>query len=283
MKPSARFTIGRSLAALWRFNGLTVAHRVFRPVETSTILERRFFDHNLYLDVVRTDTHRLLYLEGARFIQERYLIADLVRPGDTAIDVGANIGYYTLMLSSLVGPTGQVLCFEPEPDNLSELRRNVHLNKLANVKVIEAAVGETNGQCHLTRGINGMVCENGNSDLEVKIVALDSVIDLRIDLLKIDVEGYEGHVLAGAERLIREHRPAMFVEVHPTLLTNRYTVSNILNFASQFYEKIELYDVEESGLIAKVASRYFGKPIIRSIKDTADALSRSGNFWMVCR
>lgn len=281
MKPQTRFSVGLSATALWRFNGLKIVGRVFHAIETPTILNRSFFGHKLFLDVSRSNVQKLLYLEGSRFIRERYLIADLVRPGDTVVDVGANIGYYALMFSSLVGARGQVLCFEPEPNNLIELRRNVSSNKLANVKVIEAAVGEKNGRSQISCGLNGMVCEDGNGDLEVDLITLDSVINNRIDFLKIDVEGYEGQVLAGARRLIEGHRPAMFVEVHPALLTAQYTVSDILNFAAQFYSKVELYETEEFGWADKVASRYFVSPIIKSI--TGDVALRKDIFWMLCK
>jgi FkbM family methyltransferase len=282
LKTSARFTIGRLLVGLWRFNGLKVAKRIFGSVNTSTILSRPFFGYRLFIEVARTDTHQLLYLEGARFILERRIISELLRAGDIVADVGANIGYYALMFSRLIGQSGEVICFEPEPDNLRELYRNLQRNQLTNVKVTESAVGDRNGECTFACGINGTVRENGEGDIVVKMVRLDSVIRHKIDFLKIDVEGYEGHVLAGGERLIREHRPVMFVEVHPSLLTPQYSVSDILSFAERFYSNVEICEVEESGFRAKVSSRYLGRPIIRRTNDTTVALSRKNIFWMIC-
>ncbi len=282
LKTLSRFTIGRLLVGLWRFKGLKVAKTIFNSVKTSTILSRPFFGYRLFIEVARTDTHRLLYLEGARFILERRIISELVRAGDQVADVGANIGYYALMFSRLTGKSGEITCFEPEPDNLRELYRNVQRNHLKNVKVNESAVGDSTGECTFARGLNGTVCENGGGDIVVKMVRLDSVIKHKIDFLKVDVEGYEGHVLAGAERLIREHRPVMFVEVHPSMLTPQYSVSDIFSFARKFYSNVEICEVRESGVRAKILSRYLGRPIIQRTNDPSVALSRKNIFWMIC-
>jgi FkbM family methyltransferase len=282
MKTSPRFIIARLLAGLWRFNGLKVAEKIFSSVKSPTILSRPFFGYRLFIDVARTDTHQLLYLEGARFILERRIISELVRVGDVVADVGANIGYYALMFSRLVGESGKVICFEPEPDNLRELHRNLKHNFLTHVRVTESAVGDVAGECTFARGINGTVCENGEGDIVVDMVSLDSVIQHKINFLKVDVEGYEGHVLAGAERLIREHRPVMFVEVHPSMLTPQYSVEDIVSFVGRFYSNVEICGVEDSGFRAKVSSRYFGRPVIRRTSNTNEALSQKNIFWMIC-
>src|SRR5438874_1437824 len=100
---SLKIRLARLAAVVYRFNGLRIAKRAFARVPEGTVLRRRFFRQNLYLDVSRTDTHRLLYLEGERFVTERALIAELLKPGDRVVDVGANIGYYAIMFAMCVG------------------------------------------------------------------------------------------------------------------------------------------------------------------------------------
>jgi FkbM family methyltransferase len=78
----------------------------------------------------------LLYLKGERFLEERCLFRNLVEPGMTVVDVGANIGYYMILFRELVGERGKVVCFEPYRENLKEIRRNRDKNNFGNVSVL---------------------------------------------------------------------------------------------------------------------------------------------------
>ena len=276
---SLKIRLARLAAVVYRFNGLRIAKRAFARVPEGTVLRRRFFRQNLYLDVSRTDTHRLLYLEGERFVTERALIAELLKPGDRVVDVGANIGYYAIMFARLVRKEGSVLCIEPEPDNLVELRRNVAGNDLCNVEILGVAAGEKVGRVGFAAGINGTVASEPDGQLDVDMVLLDSVINEKIDLIKIDVEGYEGQVLAGAERVLRQFHPKLFVEVHPELLIG-YTTADVINVVSDLYKSIRYYDPSIRG-VGKVYSRYALRPFPAVLREQ-DLSSRGDVFWMVC-
>ena len=156
----------------------------------------------------------------------------MVRPGQTVIEVGAHVGYLTTIFSSLVGPKGRVVAFEPGPNNLPYLRRNT--KDFANVTVVEAAVGKAPGRARFyiedLSGQNNTLVENyegfarnrisaGSSatyrSIEVDVVSLDSYFRLgeKIDFIKIDTEGAETEVLAGGERTLVANRPALMVEM----------------------------------------------------------------------
>jgi FkbM family methyltransferase len=259
-----------------------LARAVFRSADSPTIISRPYFGFELFLDVARSDAHRLLYLEGERFINEYMLLAQLVHKGDNIIDVGANIGYYLLMFEKLTGKEGRILCFEPEPDNLVELKRNISSNNLKNVTLFEAAVSETCGTVQLSPGLNGMISNDDVNSIEVDVVSLDSVIDGPINVIKVDVEGYEGQVLEGAKGLIKEFRPRLFIEVHPFLLPKPYSTQGILDLVQESYSSIKFYDGAVDGLTAKVASRYANKNPVNELKDRTKLLERSNVFWMVC-
>ena len=130
-------------------------------------------------------------------------LKELLRPGMTFCDVGANMGVLTLLAARLVGPTGRVFAFEPFPQNAAVVRENVALNGLQNVTVVEAAVSENNGeaQLHLSEWCGShCLAENpgasAGTTLAVKTIRLDSVPGLdRVDLLKSDTEGTELSVL----------------------------------------------------------------------------------------
>jgi len=141
-----------------------------------------------------------------------------IRPGDVVLDVGAANGYYTLLAAQLVGETGQVIAFEPDPKNAAFLRQHIQRNGWKNVTVLQAAVGDREGVVNFACGTGtgtGRITSEG--DRQVALVRLD---DVTRDCasppthVKIDVEGAEMQVLAGAERLLREASPILFLSTH---------------------------------------------------------------------
>jgi FkbM family methyltransferase len=161
---------------------------------------------------------RWLYLRlhkfGAMGTGERAALQGCVRPGMTVVDVGSNLGLYTVLLSRLVGPTGRVLAFEPDPDLFSLLQRNCAVNGCTNVTAYNLALGSRHG--HLT--LHTMVINSGDNHLgdggsqlfrrsvPVEMVSLDEIIPgLKPDLIKIDVQGWELDALKGMRKIIVEN------------------------------------------------------------------------------
>lgn len=152
-------------------------------------------------------------------------------PGGVLFDLGANVGYFTLIGGALVGPEGRVVAVEPLPANAHALRHNIALNGLSNTTVVEAAGSGAPGH-----GILDVHVDNQKSalsdgatpgtGLRVATVSIDSEaarLGISPTLLKIDVEGAELDVLQGAERVLREDRPVVLCEVHtarPDLATD---------------------------------------------------------------
>ncbi|HKE60386.1 MAG TPA: FkbM family methyltransferase [Pyrinomonadaceae bacterium] len=154
-------------------------------------------------------------------------IAELTRPGMVALDVGADIGYYTLQLSRLVGPTGQVVAFEPIPKARERLEHNISTNGCLNIVVSELALGNQDGTVYLEdpfkkSRLNLNKTTAGDEDIKVTICRLDDLAgDLKltsVDLVKIDVEGAEHEVLRGMEQTLRRFRPLLVIEVHHQFL-----------------------------------------------------------------
>lgn len=144
---------------------------------------------------------------------ELSLVKQFVRRDDTFFDVGANIGVYTLLASQLVGEGGLVHSFEPLTDANELLRSNVKLNQCKNVTINPVAVGEENGEVPIYINAQNALSSLGNTNRgkiiksqTVQVLTLDTYAKnagiSKIDFLKIDVEGFEGHVLRGAEKLI---------------------------------------------------------------------------------
>jgi FkbM family methyltransferase len=142
-----------------------------------------------------------------------------IKPGDVVYDVGANVGFYTLLASVLVGPPGKVISFEPLPRNLALLRRHIQLNRLRNVEVYAGAVSGKPGTARFdAEGLPEMGHLSDRGQFEVEVFQLDELVASgRIpppQVMKIDVEGAELDVLEGASRLLREHRPVILLATH---------------------------------------------------------------------
>jgi FkbM family methyltransferase len=151
--------------------------------------------------------------------------ARALRPGDLVVDVGANVGLYTLIAASRVDP-GRVIALEPDPLAASRLEANVMLNGLRNVDVRLAAAGAEAGEARLTTGLdttNHIVSDESAPSIPVRLVTLDEVVGPTADvaLVKLDAEGFESQVLAGSERMLRERRVAAWI-VEVNGLGSRY-------------------------------------------------------------
>jgi FkbM family methyltransferase len=150
-------------------------------------------------------------------------MSETVKPGDTVVDVGANIGYFTLLLSSLVGPTGRVISIEASPQTAAMLRANVELNGCKNVDVREIAVTEQPGTLKLFHskfgdGNTGMATVvEGRGSTSFDLVKTDTLLSIlgadagRVSFIKIDIEGAELPVLKEIAANRNRFAPAMTV------------------------------------------------------------------------
>ena len=157
--------------------------------------------------------------------------AALLAPGMTVLDVGANVGQFTLVAARRVGPTGQVHAFEPTPELAEHIQGNLELNGLENVVVNEVAVSDAAGHAvlHLVEpddpGENSIVNPSpGSRTLEVPSVTLDGYVAEHaigsVDVIKIDIEGAEMPALGGARDLLSgDDSPVLVLEFHPTTLS----------------------------------------------------------------
>ena len=145
-----------------------------------------------------------------------------IRPGDQILDIGAAAGYYTLLSAKLVGNTGRVVSFEPDPNNLQFLRSHVEQNRLDQVTILPIALADETGTARFGGGTGtgtGRLCNDGPTEVAVR--RLDDVaaeMDLRPRHLKIDVEGAEMAVLRGGQRLIEKYRPTIFLSTHEKIV-----------------------------------------------------------------
>ena len=143
---------------------------------------------------------------------ERELLKQVLSPGSIVVDAGANIGIYSEFLSRCVGPTGVVHSFEPSPDNFKRL--SAATRELPNIRRTQAAVGERSGNCtlYVSDKLNVdhrtyQADEHTRRAVPTEMVALDDYFKpgQRVDLIKMDIQGYELHALRGAQRVLYEN------------------------------------------------------------------------------
>ena len=161
------------------------------------------------------------------------------KPGMTVIDVGANLGYYSLLASSLVGPTGKVVALEPNSENCRLLLSSIRLNGITNVELIPVACDHTTGWAYYSThvGSNGGLIEPedllAHPGIVVATFRLDDLVEGPVGLLKMDVEGAEGRVVAGATRVIESSRPIVTTELTRDML-RRVSAESISDYLGYF-------------------------------------------------
>jgi len=163
---------------------------------------------------------------------ETELVKSQINKGDIIIDIGANIGYYTLIFAGLVGENGKVFAFEPDPDNFALLNKNVKENKFENVVLINKAVSDKNGKTKLYLSENNKgdhrIYDSGENrrSIMVDVVCLDDFLKDykdKINFVKMDIQGAEGNALKGMAGIIKNNKKIkILTEFWPMGLNNFY-------------------------------------------------------------
>ncbi len=167
-------------------------------------------------------------LLGAFEKYEIILFKQYLKEGTAVLDIGANIGYYTVLAAMAVGTGGRVISFEPEPVNHSYLQKNITANNLVNVTAVETALSNANGMLTLhlnddNKGRHSLVDYQDTKDVvQVEAMTLDSFLKKenikKVDVIKMDVEGAEGLVIEGMSETLAVVSPVMFVEFFPAAI-----------------------------------------------------------------
>jgi len=211
-----------------------------------------------------------------------------VKKGDNVLDIGANIGYFTLMLAKLVGPTGKVFAFEPDPRNISLLKKNIETNGYQNVVVVPKAVSNVNEKCTLftsqsTFGQNRIYEPKKTKNqeyvpIESETIFLDNFFMNNekienISFVKIDVEGAEKYVLEGMKNILSLNKNIkIFSEIDLDFLNDA---------GSSYTEMIEF--LEKRGFTVFLVNEANNKIIKGNIKSVGKILKEnSGSQNILC-
>ncbi len=219
--PSPAIAHDKRLRAVWKALFYAIAPR--QPFVMRTWRYRLWVYPKKRKDIARTILHRGQYEP----VETDVVLARLT-PGMTVIDAGANIGHYAMIAAAAVGPSGRVAAFEPDADNHTALAANLALNGFANAAAEKLALGAAQGELTLyrdeaNRGGHSLVQANVQKQAgaaRVRVAALDDyaaerLAGQKIDFIKIDVQGTEAAVLAGAAGILARDRPDLLIEFWP--------------------------------------------------------------------
>jgi len=191
-------------------------------------VRKRIHGNQMYLRVNDKGVSRALAVFGTREVLETEIFKRELTEGMVIVDLGANIGYYTLLAASMVGAKGKVYAIEPFGDNFSLLQRNIQINRYDSIVetfqlAISDAIGKTRMYLGRANNLHTLIDIDetdgaGKTSVEVQTTTLDRFLEGKrpVDFLRMDIEGGECQVFDGMGRLLKQRTlPKIFFEIHP--------------------------------------------------------------------
>lgn len=223
---------------------LLLLSRVKLPIAVSPVR-----DHMMHLDA-KDSLH--LSIRGFYEPLVTELLERRIGEGDTVLDIGAHIGYHTLICARAVGRRGRVFAFEPAPDNLAVLRKNVEGNGYRNVSIEQKAVAKRGGTIRLYLSEDTSVdhrtynLHDGRRSIEVEAVRLDDrFAEERVDLIKMDIQGAEADAIQGARELLRRNKTVDLVTEFWPVGLREYGVEPEGYLSLLVEQGFELFNIDE--------------------------------------
>ena len=214
---------------------------------------------------------------------EAKIMEEKIKVGSIVVDVGANIGLHTLNMARIVGNTGQVFAFEPDPSNFEILRKNVKINNYQNIILEEKAVGDKHGRVTLYQsdhpGNHRLFpqTKQAKGEVEVELTSLDkyfidSNLAEKINFIKIDVEGLEFSVLNGMKNILKNNKKIKILfEFMPDIMEVGFAPIEVLNLLTSIGFKLYCID-ERAKKLLRVSNN---EEILKLCSSTNNTISRN--------
>ena len=277
--PKLRF-LSLLIKYLYRFSVLhkMLSYELYRIFRKTVIKEVNGL--KMLLNLRDRGVSRDLFMYGKReLIPTNYLLnGHILKEGDVVLDIGANIGYYVLIESKLVGEQGKVYAIEPVSSNLAQLQQNLKLNNCKNVEVFKLAVGDKNGKAKIyipeKRNLSTLdknaLEGNLKSVEEIEVITVDSFLDKKPkpNFIRMDVEGYEFYIIKGMNKTLKLNIK-LFIEIHPHKMTEEQ-LCEMLEILEKngFYVELATwgFKVNENKLIRTFKKQVFRRTLYNSEK-----------------
>jgi len=234
-----------------RFYPIQLFHRFIRSHLISTFAN--VDGHKMYLD--QYDTLGLSIL-GTYEPCETALVKREVKAGERVLDIGANIGYFTLIFARRVGPSGRVYAFEPDPTNFAILKRNVETNGYRNVILIQKAVSNVTRPIRLYLASRNKAdhriydSEDNRPSVEIEATRLDDYFKDRsekISFIKMDIQGAEGGAIQGMRNILRDNKSVRLLTEFWPIGLRRFGVEAREYLYALEAEGFRFHDVQKGG------------------------------------
>lgn len=196
------------------------------------------------------------YWLGSFELKKQRVFIEHVKEGMVIFDVGAHVGYYSLLASQLVGEKGYIVAFEPLPRNLYYFKKHIDINSIRNIRIIDAAILDACGEAYFIEGEDSSTGHiNPDGPLKVKTITLDSIVssgDISTpNLIKIDVEGAEVQVLHGAYHTLANYHPMIMLATHGS-----YQQLECSNFLHELGYSLLPIDNQQVECVDEILARY---------------------------
>jgi len=244
--------------------------KFFNTFSSSEYIKKKIFTYKMYLDPKDKGISRTLLLFGERELDHKIIIEKVLKKKMKIFDIGANIGYYVLMESLIIGKKGEVVALEPVPSNMKLLNINLKLNKNNITKTMQLGLSNSNEQKNflLSEHSNlGHVVDDksykNKKKIKIQTISLRELIKKNFcpDFIRMDIEGYEEKVLDDLTSLKLKRYPIICFETHSSKYKNMSTILNKL-FDKGYFVKYASSSYEEGSLKVE---RLSYKPIIQNI------------------
>ncbi len=267
---------------------INFSRRHFRNTWVHRIPLTSWVYHQVFKYTYRDEPEKEIIFRGAKYIVptldtavvpsmmsgdyehfELELFKKILKEGDVVLDIGANIGVYCIEASRIIGRMGVVYAFEPIADNIKLLTKNLQMNSISNVTLLPFAIGEKVGRIKIYKVENSIATHTAGAISDnyedVSVETIDHFIEekkLSIDLIKMDIEGYEGFAIEGGLKTLKKQQPKLFIEfsthhlkqckyspeVHAKNLLSMYKHCYLINEKSR--------SVSEVNSVAKLSKLY---------------------------
>jgi len=229
---------------------------------------------SMILNASDTGISQELMRKGSHEPLSTKILMENLHEGMSIADVGANLGYFALQEAKVVGPKGVVYAIEPIPQNFFLLRHNVALNNLKNIQVFNLAIGDEDGylDLFLSYASNWASAFKTPINIDQKITVPSKRLDTflkdkgKVDLVRMDVEGYETKIVDGMEETLKQKNLMLFIEIHP-LFTGK-------NRCKAFLQKLDRFGFAPFAVV-------FGNHPGKLIKNVTDMKSLIRNNYLM--
>jgi FkbM family methyltransferase len=191
---------------------------IFFSTPSHEVLVKLVFGFKMYLNPsVDLTIDKVIFERGVYEYGTLQFIQANLKKGDYFVDVGANIGFLSLASSKIVGINGAVKSFEPVIDTYKILKKNVLINQISTIELFHCALGSRVEEVTIypeksNRGGASILNHISKNGEKVNVRRLDDFNFIKVNMIKIDVEGYEFEVLKGSEQTIKKHKPVLIIE-----------------------------------------------------------------------